>query len=1027
VVAVRLIGGAGRGAWLTALIATAFAASLRAEPSAVVLLAGASAIGAALTSGRWTPTAALTLGAALGGAAAGSLAIVLLLPAVLTVAIGAPRSTQRPRDEAVDDTVLGLLVIGGAAILGFAVAAATFADSREEVARRAAAQLLALQGVAPSAEPVPWAAGMLAWLALVGFGVARWWRGAARWQHVGLLLVALPVLALLGPAQQTEAGLLVAISALAGPAGSQLARFSAGLRRAALVFGVIGVLMAVTLVAPRLVLSPPPASPQRHLQPVGLLQSAERLAANADAAPWDTVFDLPWRDGPLVVLVWYGALTGMGLAVLPLLALAARPLPDWGIALARPVGLLVCGWLAWLAASIPVAPFTRATILGALATLTGAAVMALAGRHDLRRGLRERWRTLAGWEGVFALSFVAFVVIRALNPDLWFPNYGGEKPMDLAILTAVTRSSVFPPTDPWFAGGALNYYYFGQLLVGTVARLTGIPPEVAYNLGVATLFAMTVTAAASLGSSLAVLGGWPARARFAALCSALFVAVAGNLDLPVQLIGGLARGTGLAFDYWNSSRMMPEQNTITEFPVFTFLFADLHAHALALPLTLVALAFATALASGGGLVTAMATGFVVGALRATNGWDYPTYLGLAIAAAYLPLLRGCSVRRLLGATGLAAVVVVLGWLAFRPFDTSFELFYRWIVASAETTPLHQYLAIHGHFIVAIGSLLILGVWSRLAAAQRWSWGLGIAGIGAAVAVAAGFATVIVVSLLALATLWCWAGNRGASDQRSARAMLALIVGVGLLLGAAVDLVTLAGDTTRTNTVFKFFFQAWTLLAIGAAQAVAVLLPPRRGQWTLPRVAWAAVAGSLVAAALLWPVVATPARIAQRFAPLPPTLDGIAYLSTAVYEDENGPIELRHDREAIDWLRANGGLGSLLEGRTPPARWGARFSVHTGMPAILGWEYHQSQQRLGYLGMVAERASDVDRFYASGNPDALREVIARYRPAFVAVGELEARFYPANGLAAVASLEGDLLEVAYRNPKVTIYRVRLAQP
>lgn len=1028
VAVVRLAGGAGRAAWLTAVLATALAVSLRAEASTIFLLTGSTAVGAALANGRWTATTALALGGALGAAAARSLATGLVLPALLAISAGASRAGQRAGDDGLDDTVLGLLVAAGAAILGFAVGAAIRGDSQADVARDVATQLLALQGVASLPEFSSLAAGLLGWLALVGFGVACWWRRAAGWQRVGLLLLALPALALLGPAQQPAAGLLVAIGALVAPAGSQLALIISGQRRAALALGALGILLiAVTFGGPKLAFPRQPASLQPHVDAVGLMQSADRLAANAQAAAWNVVFDLPWHDGPLVVLVWYGALAAIAFSVLPLLALAARPLPDWGIGLARPFGLLMCGWLTWLAASIPVAPFTRATILGALAVLSGASLAVLIAHHDLRHQLQRRWRALVGWEIVFALSFVGFVGIRALNPDLWFPVYGGEKPMDLAILTAVTRSSLFPPTDPWFAGGVLNYYYLGQLLVATVARLTGIPPEVAYNLGVATFFAMTVTVAASLGSSLAVLSGWPERARIAALSSALFVAVVGNLDLPAQLLSGLTRGTGPAFDYWNSSRMMPEQNTITEFPYFTFLFADLHAHALALPLTLVALALATALASCGGLPTALATGFVVGALRATNGWDYPTFLTLAMVAAYLPLTRGISARRLIGATALAAVVVASGWVAFRPFDASFELFYRWLVTAPETTPLHQYLAIHGLFIFVIGSQIILGLRTRLGATRRWRWGLLIAGIGAGLAAAAGFATVVFVLLLAAGAIWCWACHRGTNEQRPARAMIALMVLVGLLLGAAVDLVTVAGDTTRTNTVFKFLFQAWSLLAIGAAQAVAILRPSLRRRWTLVRVAWAAGAVALLVAALLWPVVATPARIAQRFTSLPPTLDGIAYLWTAVYEDENGPIELRNDREAIEWLRANGGLRSILEGRTPPARWGARFSVHTGMPAILGWEYHQTQQRFGYLGMVAERARDVDRFYASGDPDALREVIARYRPAFVAVGELEARFYPASGLAAIASLEGDLLEVAYRNRQVTIYRVRLAQP
>ncbi|GBL17813.1 hypothetical protein EMGBS1_06330, partial [Chloroflexota bacterium] len=55
--------------------------------------------------------------------------------------------------------------------------------------------------------------------------------------------------------------------------------------------------------------------------------------------------------------------------------------------------------------------------------------------------------------------------------------------------------------------------------------------------------------------------------------------------------------------YWNATRVIPhpesEVGPITEFPLFTFLYADLHAHMMALPLTLLALAWALGAALAG--------------------------------------------------------------------------------------------------------------------------------------------------------------------------------------------------------------------------------------------------------------------------------------------------------------------------------------------------------------------------------------------------------------------------------------------
>ena len=236
-------------------------------------------------------------------------------------------------------------------------------------------------------------------------------------------------------------------------------------------------------------------------------------------------------------------------------------------------------------------------------------------RSDWLRWLGANRGIVLTSEATFALAFAAFCVIRAYNPDLWHPARGGEKPMEFAYLNAVIRTASFPPYDPWYAGGYLNYYYWGYVLIAAITKLTGVIPAVAFNLAVPTVFALTATGAFGAASNLAVLGADAARvapsrglATIGGLLGVAFTVVVGNLDAFGQLVVRLARSAaalgagGLGsvasliagipsvlivgeplegFDFWRSSRVIPN-NTINEFPFWTFLFSDLHAHMISL-------------------------------------------------------------------------------------------------------------------------------------------------------------------------------------------------------------------------------------------------------------------------------------------------------------------------------------------------------------------------------------------------------------------------------------------------------------
>jgi uncharacterized membrane protein len=249
----------------------------------------------------------------------------------------------------------------------------------------------------------------------------------------------------------------------------------------------------------------------------------------------------------------------------------------------------------------------------------------------------------------------------------------------------------------------------------------------------------------------------------------------------------------------------------------------------------------------------------------------------------------------------------------------------------------------------------------------------------------------------------------------------------------VDIVTLQGDIVRMNTVFKFYLHIWVVFALATSFAVWQLL------FVVWRPSFSAVArplprlvatGGIAALALLllgaviYPALATPVRLDDRFAGLPRTLDGEAYMQTAVYRDEHGLIQLAYDYEGIEWLRDNvQGTPTIVEGRTPLYRWGARFSIYTGLPAVLGWDWHQVQQRGPQGYMVGERANEIDEFYGQDTAAEARAFLRKYRVSYVILGQVERLYYPAEGLRKLQSGLNGVLEVAFQNEQLTIYRVR----
>ena len=403
---------------------------------------------------------------------------------------------------------------------------------------------------------------------------------------------------------------------------------------------------------------------------------------------------------------WLLVIEILALAVLPLTLRMFAALPDAGFPLAKILGWVLGTYVVWLATNLHLATFSPALCWLSVGLLAACCW----GPRFLRRSmssLPDR-RTIITTEILFLLSFAVFALIRAYNPEIFW----GEKTMDFSLLNATLRGGDLPPYEPWFSGALLNYYYYGFVLVAYLTRLTGVPSGFAYNLAMALLPALTLVASFSLGRNLTKRIRW-------GLVTAVFVGLIGNLDPAFQLAGRVNTNIQTLFSdlvashgpivgrmlaaarvpisavhtlftdegqrsmwdsYWATSRAIGP-GMINEYPIWSWLFADLHAHVMVMPVSLLVLStiyivFRLVRENRGwaqAAAPACLLALLLGTLAGTNLWDfltYATFFGLASAFALAftqPRAAPESVAPQSAAPGLAgSVLFLLVWTPIWP-------------------------------------------------------------------------------------------------------------------------------------------------------------------------------------------------------------------------------------------------------------------------------------------------------------------------------------------------------------------------
>ena len=463
----------------------------------------------------------------------------------------------------------------------------------------------------------------------------------------------------------------------------------------------------------------------------------------------------------LSIFLWYALIQLLAFMVLPLNFTLFKNLKDKGYGMAKVAGVFLFAWINWIFVSANAWKFYQVNLWLLILVLFGAAVyFTIRNKKEINLFAQSNRKYIIVTESLFLGAYLLFILIKIFCPDVhnvMGQGYnGGGEPMGMAYLSAIFNDVKFPPHDPWMSGYTLNYYYWGQLMLATVAKTLGYAPKIVYDLSLSLLFALSFIAAFSLSYNITgkykygVLGG------FLLACAGNFHTLYFMFDKIVNAHGFISMMQGIfSFQFiWDPTRIYPSP-VITEMPFFSYLYGDLHAHNIVIPVTVLAVALVYNIMKSPNTSFSFIKSFgenwtevginifvlsvVAGSMLAINTWNFPPvaiFLGLSLFMMAVMLWKGnlkamskMKYQEIPKAVswfaaeyfGSAIVIGILTYLSFLPFHLNFQAPFKaaiGIVSAPERASLFMMFEYFALFFVVIFSFIFMywsGAFEKIAA------------------------------------------------------------------------------------------------------------------------------------------------------------------------------------------------------------------------------------------------------------------------------------------------------------------------
>ena len=709
-------------------------------------------------------------------------------------------------------------------------------------------------------------------------------------------------------------------------------------------------------------------------------------------------------------LTWWEMLFLLGLVFMPVTSRMFRGFDDNGWMFSKVLAVAVCGYAQWLLACLKITPFTGITcvILTVICCL-GSLLYGIKCKNRLPDSLPRKQAALVYQEELlYFLVFLFWTYLAGFHPAA----HGTEKYMDFGFMQAMMRSTTLPAQDMWYAGKPFNYYYGGQYLAVFLTKLTGTNVEVTYNL----MRTMVAAFAFLLPFSLVrqMLKDKLRTGREWSFClggilAGMAVSMSGNLHYIIY--GIILRLLKIKTDYWfpSSTRYIGFDSAVTgdetihEFPSYSFVLGDLHAHVINvfLVLTVLGILYSWMKTNSGkswrqreiGLL-----GLLLGMFLFSNTWDFMIYYVVICGTLLFGNLKRYSSGSFISQALKWSVIqwvelLAAAFLASLPFHLTFEnVMVQGIGIVKIHTAFYQFCVLWAFPLLVcvpfvIGILKSIGTFPEK---KFWSF----------------FYSIKYPDLYGLVLVLC---------------------AIGLIFIPEFVYVRDIYEKTapRANTMFKLTYQAYIMFGIMMAYILVFFTVNRikrcngadstvmcKGLLRCPRLQ--SLTGIIAILVLISTCGYLENAITHWFTGFPKrnayqTLNATNYLETAISDDA----------AAIRWLNDNvEGQPIILEASGDSYQdYDNRVSAMTGLPTVLGWYVHEWLWR-NDLEEENQRKEDVQTIYTSSNADQIKSLIEKYKISYLFIGSCEYEKYGEINSELLASIG----KVVFRQSETTIIEV-----